>query len=227
MSHIGVLNEKPLHASLKDWYAQPGDYFEVTVERFTIDLVRDDMLLEIQTGNFSSIKAKLSALLPAHRVRLIYPVASEKWIVKQGKGAGKKDTRRKSPRTGCVEDLFGQMVYFPYLITDANFSLHVLLIREEELRRYDAKKQWRRRGWVTEERRLLSVEDQKLLEKPADWLALLPKDLSEPFTTKDMAKSLGISRPLAQKMAYCLCRSEIIRFTGKQGHSHLYCRAKV
>ena len=29
MSGIGLLNEKPLHASLKQWYAQPGDQFEV------------------------------------------------------------------------------------------------------------------------------------------------------------------------------------------------------
>jgi hypothetical protein len=32
MSGIGLLNEKPLHASLKQWYARPGDRFEVPVE---------------------------------------------------------------------------------------------------------------------------------------------------------------------------------------------------
>ena len=58
MSDIGLLNEKPLHASLKEWYAQPGDRFEVAVDGFVIDIVRDDLLLEIQTGNFASIKSK-------------------------------------------------------------------------------------------------------------------------------------------------------------------------
>jgi Mn-dependent DtxR family transcriptional regulator len=28
VSGIGLLNEKPLHASLKQWYAQPGDLAE-------------------------------------------------------------------------------------------------------------------------------------------------------------------------------------------------------
>ncbi len=60
MSGIGLLNEKPLHASLKEWYAQPGDQFEVPVDGFVIDIVRDDLLLEIQTGSFASIKSKLA-----------------------------------------------------------------------------------------------------------------------------------------------------------------------
>ena len=42
MAGIGVLNEKPLHASLKDFCARPGDQFEVTVDGFVIDIVRGD-----------------------------------------------------------------------------------------------------------------------------------------------------------------------------------------
>ena len=73
MSTIGLLNEKPLHASLKEWYAQSGDQFEVTVDGFVIDIVRDDLLLEIQTGNFAAIKSILIKLVRAHRIRLVYP----------------------------------------------------------------------------------------------------------------------------------------------------------
>ena len=82
MSGIGLLNEKALHASLKQWYARPGDRFEVTVGGFVIDIVRDDLLIEIQTGNFASIKAKLTRLVDSHQVRLIYPIAQERWIVR-------------------------------------------------------------------------------------------------------------------------------------------------
>ena len=38
---------KPLHASLKAWYAEAGDRFEVAVDGYVIDLVRDDLLIEI------------------------------------------------------------------------------------------------------------------------------------------------------------------------------------
>lgn len=71
MSGIGLLNERPLHASLKQWYAQPGDQFEVAVDGFVIDIVRDDLLLEIQTGSFASIKSKLATLVQSHQIRLI------------------------------------------------------------------------------------------------------------------------------------------------------------
>ena len=50
MNTIGTLNEKPLHAALKDWCARPGDQFEVFVDGFVVDIVRGNLLIEIQTG---------------------------------------------------------------------------------------------------------------------------------------------------------------------------------
>jgi hypothetical protein len=221
MPSIGLLNEKPLHASLKHWYAQPGDRFEVPVDGFVIDIVRDGLLVEIQTGSFAAIKAKLTTLARSHPIRLIYPIAEEKWIVKPAKGAKKKDTRRRSPRRGRVEDLFREMVGFPHLLRNRNFSFEVLMIREEEARRYDAKRNWRRRGWVTEERRLLEVVGRRVFETPADWRALLPEGL-ESFTARDLAKSLGIASALAQKMVYLLRNGGVIRLTGRHGRAYRY-----
>ncbi len=222
MPGIGLLNEKPLHASLKDWCAQPGDRFEVAVDGFVIDIVRDDLLMEIQTGSFSSMKSKLFALLPTHRVRLIYPIPQEKWIIKLATDDGGESTRRKSPKRGRVEDLFGQAVSFPQLLMHDNFALEVLLIREEEVRRYDEKRNWRRRGWGTDERRLLEVVGRKVFDGPTDWRGLLPDGLETTFTTADLADAAGIRRPLAQKMAYCLRNMQLIELTGKQGRANLY-----
>jgi hypothetical protein len=222
MSDIGLLNERSLHASLKEWYAQPGDQFEVAVERYVIDIVRDNQLLEIQTSNFSSIKSKLIDLTRVHRVRLIFPIAQEKWIVKKLRDNGGGFTRRKSPKRGRVEDLFWEMVSFPKLLANPNFSLEVLMIREEEVRRHDGKPKWRRREWVVEERRLVEVVDQRLFEEPADWRALLPEKLSGPFTTRDLAEAMGIRRQLAQKMAYCLDKVRVIEVIGRRGRANLY-----
>jgi hypothetical protein len=221
MSGIGLLNEKPLHASLKQWYAQPEDRFEVAVDGFVIDIVRDDLLLEIQTGNLASIKAKLKDLARSHQIRLIYPIAQEKWIVKLAKDDSSGITRRKSPKRGRVEDLFWEMVSCPQLLANPNFSLEVLMIREEEVRRYEGKRKWRRRGWVIEERRLLGVVEQRLYEEPADWRAFLPNDLGM-FTARDLAEAIGIRRQLAQKMVYCLRKVTLIKLIGKQGRANLY-----
>src|ERR1044071_10302932 len=100
MSGIGLLNEKPLHASLKQWYARPGDRFEVPVGRFVVDIVRDDLLIEIQTRNFASINSKLRTLTRSYAVRLVYPVVQEKWIVRSTDGVA---VRRKSPKRGRLE----------------------------------------------------------------------------------------------------------------------------
>jgi hypothetical protein len=222
MSDIGLLNEKPLHASLKEWYAQPGDRFEVAVDGYVIDIVRHDLLLEIQTSSFASIKSKLQDLADVHRVRLIYPIAREKWIVKPTKDNGGGFTRRKSPKRGRVEDLFWEMVSFPQLLANPNFSLAVVMIREEEVRRHEGKRNWRRRGWVTDERRLVEVVDLHLFEKPADLQALLPKNLGESFTTGDLAEAMCTSRQLSQKIAYCLRMVGVIELIGRQRRFNKY-----
>jgi hypothetical protein len=222
---ISTFNEKPLHAALKEWYAQPGDQLEVPVDRFIADIVRGDLLIEIQTTSFSSIKQKLLELTDDRPVRLVYPIARQKWIVKVAEDRRTQLSRRKSPKRGRVEDVFAELVSFPTLLASPNFSLEVLLIQEEEVRHHDPKRGWRRRGWLTHERRLLEVLDRQRFETPADMANLLPPTLPEPFTTSDLAASLPRPRRLAQRMAYCLREMQVIDPVGKQGNAILYVRA--
>lgn len=222
MPGIGLLNEKSLHASLKQWYAKPHDLIEETVDGFVIDIVRDNLLIEIQTGTFAAIKPKLIRLARNHQVRLIYPIAREKWIVKPDADKPETMSRRRSPKRGRIEDLFHQLVSFPHLMKNPNFSIEVLLITEEESRRFNGVRRWRKKGWETEERRLLEVVDRQVFETPQDLHRFLPIKMNMPFTTKDLAESLGIRRDLAQKMAYCLRKTDTIQCIGKQQRSSLY-----
>jgi hypothetical protein len=224
---IGTLNEKSLHAALKQWYARPDDLIEVSVDGFTVDIVRDDLLIEIQTRNLSAIKRKLTTLVEQHPVRLVYPVAQDKWIVRQSKNGRRvpRCARRKSPKRGTVELAFEELVSIPQLLAHSNFSLDVLLIQEEEVRRYDGTRNWRRKGWATHERRLVQVVGQRLFETPKDMLALIPTTLPEPFTTTDLAEATGQPLWLAQKMAYCLREMGAITVVGKRGRGILYVRA--
>ena len=225
-NQISTFNEKPLHAALKAWYARPGDRLEVKVDGFVIDIVRGELLIEIQTTSLASLKRKLLTLTDSHRVRLVYPIPREKWIIKLAKDGQGAPSRRKSPKRGKMEDLFGELVSFPKLLAHPNFALDALLIQEEEIRRYDGKRGWRRRGWVTQERRLLRVEDQRRFSTPGDLGELLPSDLGEPFTTSGLAKAIARPRRLAQRMAYCLREMGEIEPVGKQGNAILYARSK-
>ncbi len=222
-SGIGLLNEKALHRSLKQWYGKPGDRFEVPVGSFVIDIVRDGLLIEIQLGNVSGIRSKLAALALGHRVRLVYPVITENWILRPQTSGHGPLVRRKSPRKGRLEDVFRQTVSIPQLLFHENFSLHVLMIRTEETRRWDPKRRWKRGGWAVEERRLLDVLDERLFEESADWQALLPRGL-DLFTTKDLAGSMAVSLDLAQKLAFCLRQGGLIDPEGRRGRFLLYKR---
>ena len=220
--HIGTLREKPLHASLKRWYARPGDGVEVPVDGFVIDLVREDLLIEIQTRGFSSMKHKVAVLLGlGHRVRIVHPIPVDKWIVKVD-GDGTVLGRRRSPRHGNPTDVFAELVSFPDLLADAHLEVEVLLTVEEEYRRHTPDRSWRRKGWTVVERRLIEVVDTLLLRHAEDLIGLLPEDLPEMFTTADLAEKLGRPRRTAQQMAYCVRRVGAIVAVGKHGNAIEY-----
>jgi hypothetical protein len=218
---IGVLNEKPLHAALKAWYCTDGDRLEVPFEGFVVDLVRDGLLIEIQTRGFASMRRKLDRLLDSHPIRVVYPVAAEKWIVKLD-DAGHEASRRRSPKRGIAADVCAELVSFPTLLSHPNFTLEVALIEEEEVRRPDTKKGWRRGGFVIEERRLVAVREMVVIDSPIALLDLLPEGLPDPFTTADLATGLGRSRHLAQEVAYCLRESGAVATIGRDKRGILY-----
>jgi hypothetical protein len=218
---IGSLNEKPLHASLKEWYRQEGGQVEVVVDGFVVDLVRDGLLIEIQTRNFASMRRKLDRLLDSHMIRLVHPVAATKWIVKLDQD-GSEISRRRSPKRGIAADVCEELVSFPSLLSHPNFTLEIALIEEEEIRRPDVEKGWRRGGFVIEERRLVDVSETVELDSPEELLGLLPEGLPDPFTTADLADGLGRSRHLAQEVAYCIRVSGAVKTVGRDKRGILY-----
>jgi len=220
--HIGTLREKPLHASLKRWYARSDDRVEVPVDRFVVDLVRDDLLIEVQTRGFSSMKQKLADLLDlGHHVRIVHPIALNRWIVKID-ADGEILSRRRSPRHGEPTDLFAELVSFPDLLGHPGLQIHLILTQEEEYRRHTPNRSWRRKGWMVVERRLIDVVDTLMISGPEDLADLLPTDLPETFTTEDLATSLGRTRRIAQQMAYCLRMAGVVTPVGKVGNAVRY-----
>jgi len=201
--HIGTLNEKPLHASLKQWISEPGDKFEVRIGRFVADIVRGSLLIEIQTGSTFPLKRKLQALLKHHAVHLVIPIARQKTITTIDE-TGHVTGSRKSPKRGELLDVFDPLVNLRELLGDANFSIEALLIHVEEIRRPLTTRKRRWRDWEVHERRLIEVFDHVSFHHPGDFLAAIPSTLEEPFTTADLARATGRPRRIAQQIAYCL-----------------------
>ncbi len=224
---IGTYQEKSLHAALKAWYAAPGDRAEQPVDGFVIDLARGDELIEIQTRNFGALKRKLTALLRNHTVRLVHPIAARKWIVRLGGDGTTALSRRRSPKRGTLLDVFDELVSIPHLVGHPRFSLDVLLVEVEETRRQDGRGSWRRRGWSIEDQALVGVRSQHRFHGPADFAALLPAALPEPFTSGKIANALGARPSQGQKIAYCLRHMGAIELVGKQGNAYQYRRSAL
>jgi len=221
MSSIGVRREGPLHAAVKARLVRPGDRLEVPVGRFVIDLVRaNGELVEVQTGAFGPLGRKLDALLDAHRVRIVHPLAAERRIVRVDEG-GEVVSIRRSPRRATVLDVFDKLVAFPSLLTHPNLTVEVLLLREDHVRALRPVTT-RRRTRDPGQRRLIEVLDRVELRGPSDICRVLPALPAEPFSTRELASLLGCSLLLAQRTAYCLRVIKLVEPAGRRGGTPLH-----
>jgi hypothetical protein len=221
VSSIGVMREGPLHSALKAILAGAGDRLEVQVGRFVIDLVRaDGELVEIQTGGFGPLGAKLDALLDVHHVRIVHPIAAQRRIVRVDEH-GEVISIRASPKRGTTIDVFDKLVAFPSLLTHPNLTVEVILVREDHVRAARPETV-RRRTRDPGERRLRDVLGRVELRSTRDVLRALPPLPREPFSTRDLAEMLGCSMLLAQRTAYCLRAIKIIETAGKRGRTPLH-----
>ena len=217
--------ESSLHSSIKDWYRHEGDRLEAKVDGYVIDILRGDLLIEIQTANFSAIKTKLLHLLNRHRVRLVYPIAIQKWIIHKSSSSEDTFGRRKSPKRGCLTDVFNELIRIPSLFSNGNLSIEVLMIEEEEIWRNDGKGSWRRKGASIEDKKLIRVLETKIFENKTDFLNFLPKDLQDPFSNRNLAENLGIHINQSRRMTYSLRKIGAIVQVGKDRNQMLFTRS--
>lgn len=213
------MQESTLHNQLKNFYTHEGGVQEAWVDEYWVDILHGLEVTEIQTGNFSAIKSKLFKLLTKHPVLLVYPVIREKWIIRQN---GDELTRRHSPRHGRVEDIFYELVRFPQLMQNTNLTLEVVFVQVEEIRRKDGKGSWRRKGWSIVDRRIIRIDEQIQFKTPGDFCSLLPIEIGQAFTVRELSERIEVPINLAGKMAYCLRHMGLLQVTGKRGNAQLF-----
>lgn len=218
------MGQTSIHESIKQWYSKPGDQLEAWVDGYLIDIVRGERLIEVQTGNFSSIRGKIRELLCNHVVRIVHPVVVNKWIIRLD-AHGEQASQRKSPRKGRLEDMFRELVYLSNIWRSPNLSLEVLLIDAEDVLIDDGKGSWRRKYWSIQDKRLVTIRESEVYTRPTDFLRLLADNLPNKFTTSHIAETSGLKLNIARKMAYTLRKMGVIKDIGKHGRATLYTRA--
>lgn len=218
------VTEYSLHSTLKEYYSRECDSVEVEVSDYVVDVAREGILIEIQTGSFSNIRDKIVELIDDSQVRLVYPISFIKWIVRLDRDSETVLSRRRSPKRGRLEEVFYELVYMPKLIENKNLELEVLLINSEEYLINDGRGSWRRRGWSVHDRKLVDVLGREIFEEPKDFARLLPEALPFRFTARELRRAAGISANLAQKMVYTLRHMGVLSLDGRKGRAYLYAK---
>lgn len=214
--------ESSLHRQLKLLYGgTPGDV-EVQVDGYRIDAVVRGRLFEIQQASLAALRDKVRQLLERHRVVVVKPLISRKYLIRRDRPGGEIVSARYSPTHETVLNIFDDLVHFVTVFPHPRLTLEVVLTDQEEHRITRVRRRRRSPDYRVEDRHLIEVVSSKSLKTASDLRKLLPPTLPARFTTGELALHAEIPRWLAQKMAYCLRKTGAVEVHGKQGNSWLY-----
>ena len=211
-----------MHSALKHLYSNTNAEHESNIDGFIVDIVHNNSIIEIQTGSFTKIRAKLSTLLSHYKVKLVYPIAFEKTLIVYDSKKENILYKRRSPKKGELIDIVDEIIHIPKLIIHPNFSLEVLFTKEEEIRSADGEGSWRRKGISILDRQLLDIIKRIKFNHVQDYIMLLPNNVPSSFTNMDLSRIMSKPLKKVQKLTYSLKQMSLLRVIGKQGNAQVF-----
>ena len=220
---IGVLQEKPLHATLKWWLDDNPAHHEIPLPGGKVADIYDGVTVtEVQTGSFTPLRKKLETLLDTYPVTVVHPLVRRKYLTWIDPDTGETTPARKSPRVGSFADGGKQLIYILPLLSHPNLTVRLVLIDAEEQRLADGWGNGGKRGSHRAVLLPLSVEGVLDLTCPADYAALIPAGLPAAFTAAQFGKAAKMQgRHLGGTLKVLLDRGVLTR-TAKQGNAWVY-----
>lgn len=222
---IGTLGEKRLHAVLKQYFEPDIDKREVKIGGYIADIVRENTIIEIQTRSFDRLRPKLDAYLDAHQVTVVYPIPRVKWISWIDREEGTISKRRKSPKTGTICDAFYELYKIKKHLTHPNLHLCFVMLEVDEYRYLNGWSRDKKRGSSRCERIPIDIYEEIEINKPSEYVRLVPDSLATCFTSKDFETAAKISRSCAQRAINVLHFVGAIERKGKKKNLYVYERA--
>lgn len=148
-SGIGTLQEKTIHAVLKEFYAPDENMQEISIGRFVADIYTGSDIMEIQTGHFDNLRRKLDSFLSDYPVTVIYPVPRIKYLIWVDTETGECSKPRKSTVKGSVYRAFYELYKIKKYLSNPNLRLRFPYLELEEHRLLD--------GWSRDKKDRKSV----------------------------------------------------------------------
>lgn len=219
---IGTLQEKTIHAVLKNYYEPDPAKQEQKIAGYIADIFTGTEIIEIQTRGFYKLRNKLEAFLPLYPVTIVYPVAHTKYLSWVNAETGEVSKPRKSPKTGNVHSIFPELYRIKMFLPHPNLSFLVVLLDVEEYRLLNGWSHDRKKGSTRNDGIPTELVEEVSLKTLSDFRALLPSDLPSPFTSADYKHFLRNNKAVAGIELNILAHLGVIRKTGKKGNSILY-----
>lgn len=222
---IGTLNEKTLHAVLKQYYEPCEARHEIPLGSYVADIVSEEGIIEIQTRAFDKLRDKLRYFLSiSNSVTVVYPVVHTKWLCWIDPETGEISKRRKSPKTGTAYDAFYELYKIKLFLKEKALHIKLPLIDVTEYRNLDGWSQNKKKGSSRNERIPEALVDEISLDEIQDYVRLIPDELTDNFTVKDFAKATEIRQETAGLTLHIMYYVGAVRRVGKKGKQYLYAR---
>lgn len=217
---IETYNENNLHYELKRHFCPEDGNTERRVGNFTCDILcACGKIIEIQTGNFAHIKAKLAALLPARKIEIVYPISVNTYLRLLNED-GSLRSRRKSPKHGSFFQIFKEFAPICHLLNHENLKIR-LVYTETEVVKIDDKKgksPYKRPRII--DRKLIKIENEEIYCSIVELTAAVMEHLPEEFTTADIKKAGG--GKYTSYAAWFLEKTGLSKKIGKLNKYNLY-----
>ncbi len=221
---INTYNESELHKALKDLYCPDNGEMEYPLLGSICDIFYDeDKIIEIQTSNLSALRVKLEKFLPKYKVKVVYPIMLNAYNLVLNEDASLKH-RRKSPKHGCIFQIFRELSGLYHLLDDKHLSFDIVYIDAEIIKQHGVNlrknKRHKNRPSVINKRLLNIIKTESYSSMRAICESVLDLLADDLFTTKDL-KALGAGKYVSYT-TWFLKKVNFISPSGKKGNCIVY-----
>lgn len=215
---IGTLNEKCIHAALKNYYADDFDH-EARIGGFYADIVTENGIFEIQTANWSKLNKKLEVMLEACHVTVVYPYEKRIKTTSVSDASGELIGKGSIRYNNSLTDFFLELYRIKSFLTDPNLTVCIAELEVERVN-YVSEKTGRRRGRGRYTKTPRALRREIFLEKSEDYKFFLPENLPCEFTVKEFQALVKATD--AKIMLEILGYMGVVERFGKRGNSEVY-----
>ncbi len=219
---IGMQKEKTLHAVLKCFKEPDPDRQEIPIGNYIADIYNREGITEIQTAHLGNLREKLRAFLPLYPVRVVYPIARKKDVIWIDPGTGEELKRNHSTHRGSYYTAFKELYRIRPFLREPGLTLELVLLDMDEYRLQDGWSRDGKRGSHRYDRVPTAYWSSLVLERPEDYMQLVPADLPEPFTAAELARAAGFPKALSSTVLLILTEMGCTVRTGKRGRAYEY-----